>query len=144
MIEDAVFSHTDLFAKPTLNQKQASAVASADITRIYKINAIMGHPNKIYVLGLLTQKEDTYYYLEDATYSIRVTFSDLQYADPEFFFTENQVLLCNGYYRGEMFHAVSVEQPPMYAARSREINFKVNQSDYFGAYSKLHKELVAQ
>ena len=26
----------------------------------------------------------------------------------------------------------------------RDINFKVNQNDYFGAYSKLHRELAAQ
>ena len=104
----------------------------------------MGQTQRIYVLGILTQREDTHFYLEDNTYSIRVSFSDLQYADPDCFFTENQILLCKGNYVGEMFQLTSIEQPPLYSHKTREITFKVNQSDYFGAYSKLHRELAAQ
>lgn len=96
------------------------------------------------MLGILTQREDTHFYLEDATYSIRINFADLTYADPECFFTENQVLLCKGTYKGEMFYPVSIEQPPLYSQKQRDIRFKVNKSDYFGAYSKLHRELAAQ
>ena len=42
-----------------------------------------------------------------------------------------------------MFCPISIEQPPIYKHSQREIHFKVNQSDYFGAYSKLHRELAA-
>jgi hypothetical protein len=50
------------------------------------------------VLGILTQKEDTNYFIEDSTYSIKISFTELEYADPNAFFTENCVILCEGYY----------------------------------------------
>ena len=144
MIEQAIFSHTDLFMKPKLIDRGGNTNAQgAEITRVYNIHAIVGQTEQIYVIGVLTQREDTHYYIEDSTYSIRVQFSELQYADPACFYTENQVLLCKGTYKGDMFYVVSMEHPPLYAAKSRQITFKVNQSDYFGAYSKLHRELAA-
>ena len=99
-MEQTVFSHSDIFVRPKLLDSRAQ---NTDLTRIYNIHAIVGQPERIYVLGILTQREDTHYYLEDSTYSIRLSFSDLQYADPDCFFTENQVLLCKGNYVGEMF-----------------------------------------
>lgn len=130
--------------KPKLTDRGVADVKGAEMTKVYNIHAIVGQAEQIYVLGILTQREDTHYYLEDSTYSIRLSFSDLQYADPTCFYTENQVLLCKGSYKGDMFHIVSIEQPPLYSSKAREITFKVNQSDYFGAYSKLHRELAAQ
>ena len=53
------------------------------------------------------------------------------------------VILCKGHYQGEMFYPISIEQPPQYNHKVREINFKPNQNDYFGAYTKLHKELAS-
>ena len=38
---------------------------------------------------------------------------------------------------------MSIEQPPLYNYKARAISFKVNKNDYFGAYSKLHRELAA-
>jgi len=110
---------------------------------VHNVHAIVGQTEAIYVLGILTQREDTHYYLEDGTYSIRLAFRDLDYADPGSFFTENMVLLCKGGYEGEMFYVVSIEQPPLYSLKAREVNFKVNQNDYFGAYQKLRRELAA-
>ena len=142
-IENAIFSHIDLFVKPKLTDGAISN-ANQDLTRIYNVHAIVGQTESIYILGILTQREDTHYYIEDSTFSIRIAFTDLQYADPECFFTENQVLLCKGTFKGEMFYPVSIEQPPIYSHKLRDIHFKVNQGDYFGAYSKLHKDLAAQ
>ena len=142
MIEEAIFSHSELFIKPKLNGQRINQ--SPDVTQIYNVHAIVGQTEKIYVLGVLSHREDAHYYLEDSTYSIRVSFTDLQYADPECFFTENMVILCKGMYKGDMFYPVSIEQPPIYNYKAREINFKVNKSDYFGAYSKLQKEIVRQ
>ena len=41
MIEQAVFSHTDLFVKPKLVDNSARA-QNAETTRIYNIHAIVG------------------------------------------------------------------------------------------------------
>ena len=83
--------------------------ANQGLTRVHNVHAVVGQQEQIYILGILTQREDTNYYLEDSTYSIRIAFSDLQYAEPECFFTENQVLLCKGSYKAEMFYPVSIE-----------------------------------
>ena len=107
------------------------------------MHAIVGQSEKIYILGVLTQREDTHFYLEDGTYSIKVNFNELKYADPDCFFTENMVLLCKGEYKDGKFYPVSVEQPPIYSLKARELNFKVNKNDYFGAYSKLYREFAA-
>ena len=106
-IEDSIFSHSDMFIKPKLTDVGSSK--DQDLTRVYNVHAIVGQTDRIYILGVLTQREDTHYYLEDSTYSIRIAFTDLQYADPECFFTENQVLLCKGTFKGEMFYPMSIE-----------------------------------
>lgn len=33
-------------------------------------------------------------YLEDSTFAVRLDFSELEYADPDSFFTENCIVLC--------------------------------------------------
>lgn len=88
MIEEAVFSHSDMFMKPKLTDTSTST-QNQDKMRVYNVHAVVGQTERIYVLGILTQREDTHFYLEDSTYSIRLGFTDLQYADPECFFTEN-------------------------------------------------------
>lgn len=112
-----------MFIKPKLND---GSTKNADLTRVYNVHAIVGQTDKIYILGILTQREDTHYYIEDSTFSIRIAFTDLQYADPDCFFTENQVLMCKGSFKGEMFYPLSIEQPPIYSYKAKEIHFKVN------------------
>jgi len=70
---------------------------------VYNMHSILGKKNKLHVLGLLAQKEDSHFYLEDATASVRLVFTELQWADPDAFFCENMCLLCEGYYSNEVF-----------------------------------------
>jgi hypothetical protein len=44
---------------------------------------MVGAPNqRIWVLGYLTEKEDSNYYIEDQTFSVKISFTELEYADP--------------------------------------------------------------
>lgn len=73
--------------------------------------------------------------------SIRVIIGDqLEYADPDAFFTETCILLCQGYYQESAFVVTRIEHPPMRAFDKTRL--KVNEQDYFGCYAKLQKELA--
>ena len=91
----------------------------------------------MWVFGYFTQKEDTFWYLEDETYSIRVIIGDLlEYADPDSFFTENCIFMCQGFYQTDAFVITRIEHPPM-RNDSDKTRYKVNEQDYFGCYAKL-------
>ena len=83
-----------MFVKPKLGNSRVEQ--NQDLTKVHNVHAIVGQAAPIYVLGILTQREDTHYYLEDGTHSIRLAFTDLLYADSDSFFTENMVLMCKG------------------------------------------------
>jgi hypothetical protein len=95
----------------------------------------LGKKIRLSVLGILTQKEDTHYYLEDNTYSIKLSFVELEYADPDAYFTENCVILCEGHYANDIFMVTKIEHPPLHQHKS--LRYKVNDQDYFGVYNKL-------
>jgi hypothetical protein len=44
---------------------------------VHSLHSMIGVGKQIWVLGLLSQKEDLSYYLEDSTYSIKVSFNEL-------------------------------------------------------------------
>jgi hypothetical protein len=56
------------------------------------------------VLGLLAQKEDGHYYIEDTTYSAKVSFAELSFVEPDAFFMENCIILAQGCYKNDMFY----------------------------------------
>jgi DNA polymerase epsilon subunit 2 len=94
LVEERIFSHVSKFQRPKLQQE----TKQAGITTVFNIHSVLGREKAIWVFGILTQKEDTHYYIEDNTYSIKVNFAGCEYADPEAFFTENCVLMFKGYY----------------------------------------------
>lgn len=64
-----------MFIKPKL--MHSTAEQNSELTKVYNVHAIVGQSEAIYVLGVLTQREDTHFYLEDGTHSIRIAFTDL-------------------------------------------------------------------
>jgi hypothetical protein len=132
LMEDRVFSHTQLYERPKLYDQKRD---ESQVTTVYNLHSILGKKNRLTVLGILTQKEDTFYYLEDHTYTIKLSFAELEQADPDAFFTENCVLLCEGFYSNETFMVKSIEHPPLHQHKS--LRFKVHDQDYFGCYNKL-------
>lgn len=132
LVEHRIFSHASRFERPKLNQQ------NKQITTVYNIHSILGREKAIWVYGILTQKEDTHYYLEDSTQSIKVNFSECVYADPEAFFTENCVLLVKGTYSSGEFMVLTVQHPPLNMNKS--LNFKLKEADYFGAYNLISNQ----
>jgi hypothetical protein len=61
-------------------------------------HSIVGSTSRIWVYGVIVQKEDTFFYLEDSTFVIKLSFTELEYVDPDAFFTENCIVLVQGYY----------------------------------------------
>ena len=90
---EKTFSHTQTYVRPKLHGNPVGQ--KGGLTTVNHVNSIVGREQLQWVFGFLTQKEDTFWYLEDHTYSIRLIIGDqLQYADPDAFFTESCILMC--------------------------------------------------
>jgi len=76
---------------------------------VHNISSIIGSNKPKWVLGILSLHEDSEYYLEDSRHSVKISFSELNYADPEVFFTENCILMCQGVYHNETFYLTHVK-----------------------------------
>lgn len=138
VIGEKIFSHTQTYARPKLH---ASAQNQHGATTVNHVDSIVGVKKPQWVFGFLTQKEDTFWYLEDQTFSIHLIIGDqLEYADPDAFFTENCILMCKGYHQESAFVVTRIMHPPMRALDKTRM--KINEQDYFGAYAKLQKELA--
>jgi len=136
-VEDRIFSHVHKYGRPKL-----SGEINPKITTVYKLHSLLGKDRLMWVFGILTQKEDSLYYLEDSTHSIKVSFAELEYADPDAFFTEDNILLCQGHYQADQFVVTRIEHPPLHA--NKTLRFSVNEQDYFGAYSKLSSQIASE
>lgn len=101
------------------------------------VHSIVGSTSRKWILGLLAQREDANYYLEDSTLTVKVSFAELEYAEPDALFTENCIILCCGEYHNETFYLTHIMHPPLHARKS--FLFKLNEHDYFGSYSKQQK-----
>ena len=100
----------------------------------------MGAKDSKWIIGLLTQREDGHYYIEDNTYSIQVSFAQLEYVEPDAYFTENCIILAEALYGdGHIVYLKRVMHPPLHA--NKKFKFKINEMDYFGSYIKMTEEM---
>lgn len=129
LAEERVFSNVNLYQRAKLTEK-----VNNDMITIHNVHSIIGSTREKWILGLLVQREDANYYLEDGTLSVRVSFTDLTWADPEAFFTENCILLCSGIYKNNMFMINKMMHPPLH--HRKQFHYKLNEVDYFGSYTK--------
>lgn len=65
---------------------------------VHNVHSIIGSLNEKWVLGLITQREDGNFYLEDSTLSAKLAFSELRKTDINAYFMENCIVLCYGIY----------------------------------------------
>lgn len=64
--EERIFSHVDIYQRAKLKQNPKDS----HLTTVYNINSVLGSNQLKWVLGILSQKEDGLYYLEDGTYVV--------------------------------------------------------------------------
>ena len=72
--------------------------------------------------------------------AVKITFSDLQYVDPDCYFTENCIVLCKGLYENELFKITQLLPPPLHYKKS--LQYKLHESDYFGSYTKKQRQIA--
>jgi hypothetical protein len=92
LAEARVFSNTFKYARAKLS----SGDTASKLVTVYNVHSVQGSTTPKWVLGLISQREDAKYYLEDSTLSVKISFSELKYADPDVYFTENCIVLCQG------------------------------------------------
>ena len=134
--EDRIFSHVDMYQRAKLVEKKNQT----SIKTVYNVHAVLGSPDRKWVLGLISQKEDGHYYLEDGTYSVQVTFSELEWVEQDAFFTEMCIIMAEGHFDNGMFYVHNVMHPPLHANKS--FKFHLNEQDYFGSYTRMTENMM--
>jgi len=139
LAEERIFSNTDVYIRPKLEDGIVDHVKDS-LTRVYNISSIVGQSKPRWILGIINQKEDGEYYIEDARQQVRLSFTELVFVDPEVFVTECSVVLAYGIYHNEVFSPTHLKFPPLHAQKS--MAFKLNEQDYFGAYTKKQLQML--
>eukprot|EP01112_Ceratiomyxa_fruticulosa_P022380 TRINITY_DN8173_c0_g2_i1.p1 TRINITY_DN8173_c0_g2~~TRINITY_DN8173_c0_g2_i1.p1 ORF type:complete len:559 (+),score=89.64 TRINITY_DN8173_c0_g2_i1:155-1831(+) len=107
-----------------------------DYYQLTTIDDLLGDTGKKCVLGMLSQFHDGKYYLEDLKRSIQLDFSLLE--QPSGLFTENAIVIAEGYLVGKVFQVSLLALPP---SESREDSIKTFPGvDFFG--SSIHPHML--
>lgn len=79
LAEDRAYSNPSKFQRAKLDggNKQGNRKDGGVIT-LHNVNSILGSASQKWVLGILHQREDGQHYLEDSTFAVRVSFSQLE------------------------------------------------------------------
>ena len=56
-----------------------SAQDSNGLTVINNVHSLIGSNLRMWVIGIICQREDGQYYIEDSTYTVKLSFSDIEY-----------------------------------------------------------------
>ena len=73
--EERVFSHADVYCRAKMGATEKR------IKVVNHVHAVLGSAARKWVLGIVTQKEDSNYYLEDSTLTVKISFSELEYVE---------------------------------------------------------------
>lgn len=68
--EERVLSHADIYMKAKLTKSEADAQYRV----VHNVHSVLGSEARKWVIGLITQKEDGHYHLEDTTLSVKISF----------------------------------------------------------------------
>jgi hypothetical protein len=101
---------------------------------LIRINGILGSSGKVCIMGMLSINEEDQFYLEDSTMKVKLNL-DYCESDKESYFTEGNILLCEGEYdevKSMRFNVNYVSHPPLSNKQER-----VTKEDLFGAYTKI-------
>eukprot|EP00038_Savillea_parva_P009957 m.186937 g.186937 ORF g.186937 m.186937 type:complete len:565 (-) comp16932_c0_seq1:184-1878(-) len=106
--------------------------------KLTPLSALLGHSRfrgtgseGLIVLGMLAQLEEGKYYLEDLDGKVRLSLAD---ASPAYgLYTENSIVIVEGTYEDEVFHARTIAQPPS-EPRSASVK-SMGALNYFGGVS---------
>lgn len=114
LVEERIFSYPNLYQRAKITSNDDFGYSkNTELTTVYNVHSVIGSTRPKWILGILSQKEDANYYLEDSTLVVRVSFTDLNYVDPNFFFTECSIILCSGLHINDIFKIHRIVQPPL-------------------------------
>jgi len=121
LVEERIFSHTDSFERAKLFKGNKVD----NMITVHHLHSIIGQQTKKWYFGVISQKQDTNYYLEDNSFCVRLSFAELEYADPDAFFTENCIVMVQGYHSSEQMTVTRIEHPPVHA--TKHMRFKLHE-----------------
>lgn len=122
----------ELFTPPTPGQPLSTA-AKFSLRTVEHLISGSGSPDKIVALGMLIQRSEGKFYLEDLSGSVELDLSQCRYHSG--LFVETCVVLAEGHYEDLVFHVSGIGLPPVESATDTRSYFgKVN---FFGGPSNV-------
>ena len=85
-----MFSHPDKYIRAKLTYTESERATK---TVVHNVHSVLGSTELKWILGLITLREDGFYYIEDSTYAAKISFASLENVENDAFFTETCVVL---------------------------------------------------
>ena len=123
-------SRHELFTRPALGQMVQTS-AKFRLQNIEFLLSSSGLPDKIVVLGMLTQLKEGKYHLEDPTGVVELNVSACVFHTG--LFVENSIVLAEGIYEDKIFHVDAIGFPPLESASDSRTYF--GNVNFFGGPS---------
>ncbi len=122
----------ELFAPPVLGQPVQPS-SKFQLQNVEYLLSSSGLPDKVIVLGMLTQLKEGKFHLEDPTGTVELDISDCVFHTG--LFVENSLVLAEGMYEDKVFHVSAIGfPPPELASETRNYFGNIN---FFGGPSSL-------
>lgn len=120
----------ELFTPPALGQ-DIQSMSKFQLRNVEYLLSSSGLPDKVIVMGMLSQLKEGKFYLEDPTGSVELSLSGCVFHNG--LFVENSIVLAEGMYEDKLFHIDAIGFPPLETAlESRTYFGNVN---FFGGPS---------
>lgn len=118
-----------LFVSSALDSGDGGAMK---LKRVEDLFGAPGRTNEAVVLGMLTQMKADKFYLEDPTGSVELDLSKTVFHTG--LFTEDSIVLAEGWYEDAVFHVKAIGFPPV--ETSKEMRTQFGNLNFFGGESK--------
>jgi hypothetical protein len=108
-------------------------------TCLNRVNALLGSTEKLCCLGIIVTGEDGHLHLEDETMRVKLNLSKA-HSDQKSYFTEGNIVLVEGEYKGKVFCADYVSHPSLIEKPTRN---EIVENDNFGAYTYVKQNILS-
>lgn len=122
----------ELFTPPALGQ-EVQPSSKFHLKNVEFLLSTSGLPEKVIVLGMLTQLKEGRFYLEDPTGCVELDLSNCVYHMG--LFVENSLVLAEGIYEDKIFHVDGIGFPPLETSRDSRTYF--GNVNFFGGPSSV-------
>lgn len=114
LLRQRILRH-ELFTPPALGHSSLESSSKFQLRSVEFLLSSSGLPDKIVVLGMLTQLREGKFHLEDPTGHVELNLSNCTFQTG--LYVENSIVLAEGLYEDKVFHVGAIGFPPLETAQ---------------------------